>query len=101
VGRRNRAFEAPDIIAAFTDLERQLASPEGDTHTSEPARPLSFSVSLTTLAWRRPIASPEPPRDIEPNPAYTATNKREVCNGRRERFRTGAPPPPLWVAITG
>ncbi|MHB1488451.1 MAG: Fic family protein [Acidimicrobiales bacterium] len=30
VGRRNRAFEAPDIIAAFTDLERQLASPEGD-----------------------------------------------------------------------
>ena len=27
VGRRNRAFEAPDIIAAFTDLERQLASP--------------------------------------------------------------------------
>ncbi|MHB8467231.1 MAG: Fic family protein [Acidimicrobiales bacterium] len=25
VGRRNRAFEAPDIIAAFTDLERQLA----------------------------------------------------------------------------
>ena len=38
VGRRNRAFEAPDIIAAFTDLERQLASPEGDTLTSEPAR---------------------------------------------------------------
>ncbi len=36
VGRRNRAFEAPDIIAAFTDLERQLASPEGDTLTSEP-----------------------------------------------------------------
>lgn len=38
VGRRNRAFEAPDIIAAFTDLERQLASPEGDTHSSEPVR---------------------------------------------------------------
>ena len=38
VGRRNRAFEAPDIIAAFTDLERQLASPEGDTITSEPVR---------------------------------------------------------------
>lgn len=38
VGRRNRAFEAPDIIAAFTDLERQLASPEGDTRTSEPVR---------------------------------------------------------------
>jgi hypothetical protein len=38
VGRRNRAFEAPDIIAAFTDLERQLASPEGDTRTSKPVR---------------------------------------------------------------
>jgi len=38
VGRRNRAFEAPAIIAAFTDLERQLASPEGDTLTSEPVR---------------------------------------------------------------
>ena len=37
-GRRNRAFEAPAIIEAFTDLERQLASPEGDTRTSEPAR---------------------------------------------------------------
>jgi hypothetical protein len=38
VGRRNRAFEAPAIIEAFTDLERQLASPDGDTRTSEPAR---------------------------------------------------------------
>ena len=38
VGRRNRAFEAPEIIAAFTDLERQLASPLGDTRTSEPQR---------------------------------------------------------------
>jgi Fic family protein len=38
VGKRNRAFEAPDIIQAFTDLERQLASPEGDTLTSKPAR---------------------------------------------------------------
>jgi Fic family protein len=38
IGRRNRAFEAPDIIAAFTDLERQLGSPEGDTRTSKPQR---------------------------------------------------------------
>jgi|SRR5580704_8558925 len=38
VGRRNRAFEAPAVIQAFTDLERQLASPEGNTRTSEPAR---------------------------------------------------------------
>jgi Fic family protein len=38
VGRRNRAFEASEIIAAFTALERQLASPEGDTRNSEPVR---------------------------------------------------------------
>ncbi|MGO8961805.1 MAG: Fic family protein [Streptosporangiaceae bacterium] len=38
VGRRNRAFEAPDVIAAFTALERQLASPTGDTRASDPVR---------------------------------------------------------------
>lgn len=38
VGRRNRAFESPELIETFTALERQLASPEGDTLTSEPAR---------------------------------------------------------------
>ena len=38
VGRRNRAFEAPEVIAAFTDLERQLTRPEADTRTSKPVR---------------------------------------------------------------
>ena len=38
VGRRNRAFEAPELIRRFTDLERRLASPTGNTRTSEPAR---------------------------------------------------------------
>jgi hypothetical protein len=38
VGRRNRAFEAVEMIDAFTDLERQLASPEGDTKSSSPSR---------------------------------------------------------------
>lgn len=38
VGRRNRAFEAPEVIAAFTDLERQLGSPEGDTRSIAPVR---------------------------------------------------------------
>jgi hypothetical protein len=41
VGKRNRAFEAKDIINAFTDLERQLASPGGDTRVSPPARPVT------------------------------------------------------------
>ena len=40
VGRRNRAFEARDIIDAFADLERQLASPTGDTEISRPSRPV-------------------------------------------------------------
>ncbi len=40
VGRRNRAFEAPDLIDAFNVLERQLASPEGDTRSSDPVRPV-------------------------------------------------------------
>ncbi len=38
IGRRNKVFESPEVIAAFTALERQLASPEGDTSTSEPVR---------------------------------------------------------------
>ena len=40
VGRRNRAFEAPELIDAFTAFERGLASPEGDTaHATSGARP--------------------------------------------------------------
>jgi Fic family protein len=38
MGHRNRAFEAPAIIEAFTGLERQLASPAGDTRSSKPVR---------------------------------------------------------------
>jgi Fic family protein len=38
VGRRNRAFEAPEVIDAFTNLERQLASPGADTRVSPPVR---------------------------------------------------------------
>ena len=39
VGRRNRAFEARAILDAFTALERQLASPTGNTLTAPPRRP--------------------------------------------------------------
>ena len=41
VGKRNRAFEAKAVINAFSDLERQLASPAGDTRTSAPSRPVT------------------------------------------------------------
>lgn len=37
-GRRNRAFEAREIVDAFTSLERQFASPTGDTQTAESNR---------------------------------------------------------------
>ncbi len=40
VGRRNRAYEAPDVIAAFTALERQFATPDADTSVSRPRRPV-------------------------------------------------------------
>ena len=38
VGRRNRAFEAPELIDAFTTLERRLASPTGHTRVAPPIR---------------------------------------------------------------
>ncbi|MDP2182053.1 MAG: Fic family protein [Actinomycetota bacterium] len=41
VGRRNRAFEASDVIDALADLELQLASPEGNTLASPQVRPVS------------------------------------------------------------
>ena len=38
VGRRNRAFEAPELIRTFAELERQLASQTGDTRSAPPVR---------------------------------------------------------------
>jgi len=38
VGKRNRAFEARQLIRAFTDLERELASPMRDTRAVPPSR---------------------------------------------------------------
>jgi hypothetical protein len=38
IGRPNRAFEAPELIKQFTDLERRLGSPTGNTHSLEPLR---------------------------------------------------------------
>ena len=38
IGRRNRAFEAPELVDAFTAFERRLSSPEDDTRISAPVR---------------------------------------------------------------
>ena len=35
VGRRNRAFEAPELIDTFTALERRLDSPRGDARVAQ------------------------------------------------------------------
>ena len=40
VGKRNRVFEATDLVAAFTQFERRLASPAGDTRVASPIRPV-------------------------------------------------------------
>jgi Fic family protein len=40
VGRRNRAFVASEVLDAFVGLERQLASPAGDTLLEAPTRPV-------------------------------------------------------------
>ncbi len=40
--RRHRAFEAKELVAAFTDLERRLASPTGDTRISRPTRKVPY-----------------------------------------------------------
>ena len=42
IGKRNRAFESHEVIAAFTQLERRLASPAGDTHVAAPVRPVPW-----------------------------------------------------------
>lgn len=39
VGRRNRAFEAPEVIDAFADLERTLGDPKGVTRLAPRGRP--------------------------------------------------------------
>ena len=38
IGRRNRAFEAHELVDEFTAFERRLASPQGDTRMSTPVR---------------------------------------------------------------
>jgi hypothetical protein len=50
LGRRNRAFEASEMIDAFSDLERRLASPASDTPRWRPAR---------AVPRRRPKRRPE------------------------------------------
>ena len=44
--RRRRAFEAKELVAAFTDLERRLASPAGDTRISRPTRKVPYRRGL-------------------------------------------------------
>lgn len=45
INKRSEAYEAPEIIDAFTALERQLASPTGDTLASPPVRRVPYKPS--------------------------------------------------------
>ncbi|UUY05081.1 Fic family protein [Svornostia abyssi] len=42
VGKRNRGFEAAELVRAFNAFERQLASPDADTLTSPPTRTVPY-----------------------------------------------------------
>jgi Fic family protein len=39
-GKRNRVFEARELIDAFTAFERALATPGGETRSARPTRPV-------------------------------------------------------------
>jgi Fic family protein len=41
-GKRNRVFEATEVLSIFTGFERSLASPANDTAIEKPARPVPF-----------------------------------------------------------
>jgi len=51
IGQRNRAFETPELIKMFTDLERQLASPAGNNAVVSSGAPRP--ASSVTRAIRR------------------------------------------------
>lgn len=44
IGRRNRAFEVPELVGALTGFERALASPLGNTRQAPPNRPVPYRV---------------------------------------------------------
>jgi hypothetical protein len=44
-GKRNRIFEAPEVLSIFTNFERSLASPLDDTVMAKPVRPVLFKTS--------------------------------------------------------
>lgn len=60
VGKRNRAFEATELVSAFTELERRLASPAGDTRFEGPVRPVPWRGRKTPVAKKEPGAALEP-----------------------------------------
>jgi Fic family protein len=74
LGRRNRAFEAPEMIDAFTDLERRLASPDGDTRHSPPT-------GTTRVVSNRPARPPELDRVYRRYPALASRRPAHVEPG--------------------
>lgn len=73
--RRNRAFECPDVIDAFTALERQLASPLGNTSIREPERPVPY----------RPASWPKIAADVILHSTREDVTVNGVFDGAMER----------------
>jgi Fic family protein len=71
IGRRNRGFEATDLIDALTALERQLGSPDADTRVSPPASELLPRATYPRVRQPRrltkPRNQPSSSADITPN----------------------------------
>lgn len=89
-GKRNRVFEAPDIINEFTLLERRLASPAHDTKIKRPVRPVpdllpasdskaafkaKGDIPLSSKFKRATLSSAMQPR--ETTPSSTTRSDRE------------------------
>ena len=87
VGRRNRAFEAPELIEAFTTLERQLASPEGDTRVSGPIRyvPRRQGGAVPVLVTNACLSKPP----VNRAPSGKPSRMRHFLEGRPMRIEGG------------
>ena len=65
IGKRNRGFEAPDLIDAFAALERQLASPEAGARVSPPARMRPRPATLTEDGRGRRLRAVAPTAQVD------------------------------------
>ena len=97
VGRRNRAYEAPDIIVAFTAMGRQLASPTSDSVVCA-GRRAAFTAPRGTWTVKTPRLAPCLLRVRAAARAHRVAHCRRLKNclkrGRLSGQPRGGPPAP-------